>query len=437
MGPYLTKRYSSFFNQKGWKKVSSLIANGLAFLEKAFRSGKLGELSSFAIWESRHVLKLFPKESYLRFNDRTPLILSSASPTDFEFSGDIETHALEDGLRATRSLHDWRVLFVNDEGISFGCLSSDDTKLYKSDDGENTLIPIGEFPARIRSIFVSSTNTVFVCLSGSVLRSSDGGATFEECLRLASPVSIFRFNNGMTETSQGTLIIGEYGNVPEGRGWRSIAYLYFSDDDGRTWHRSDFLIRNGANKHVHVVRYSKSLDKILVADGDNKKRLWMVEETDGGRAEPSTVKWRLVTKRHIQKGGYTAVTDSNGKVFLGTDYLGGTNFIVESTDGHRFTAKVMPDPYRRNPVYNLIERRSRRGSEIWAISDSYISKRCLLMYSTDHGTSWNKFIEYDSATHECLLASSSIEPSDVLYFRFATKAKDNKDCVVLRIESVD
>ncbi len=97
----------------------------------------------------------------------------------------------------------------------------------------------------------------------------------------------------------------------------------------------------------------------------------------------------------------------------------------------------MPDPYRRNPVYNLIERRSRRGSEIWAISDSYISKRCLLMYSTDHGTSWNKFIEYDSATHECLLASSSIEPSDVLYFRFATKAKDNKDCVVLRIESVD
>ena len=79
----------------------------------------------------------------------------------------------------------------------------------------------------------------------------------------------------MTELPDKTLIIGEYGNVWENNRWRKSAYLYFSVDMGETWEKSDFLIKKGANKHVHIVKYSKLLDKIFVADGDNKKKLWI------------------------------------------------------------------------------------------------------------------------------------------------------------------
>src|SRR3972149_5121162 len=50
------------------------------------------------------------------------------------------------------------------------------------------------------------------------------------------------------------LIIGEYGNVWENNRWKQLAYVYFSSDNGETWERSDYLIGQGINKHVHMVK---------------------------------------------------------------------------------------------------------------------------------------------------------------------------------------
>ena len=123
---------------------------------------------------------------------------------------------------------------------------------------------IKSFPEKIKSIFISSQNTIFVCVEGAVYKSSDNGVSFIKSLDLGSPISFFRHNNGMTETPNKTLIIAEYGNIWENNTWRKLAYLYFSSDDGDTWERSDFLIDQGTNKHVHLVKYSRILNKVFI-----------------------------------------------------------------------------------------------------------------------------------------------------------------------------
>ena len=273
---------------------------------------------------------------------------------------------------------------------------------------------IKEFPKSIVSLFISSQQTIFVCVNGSVYKSLDSGSLFKKSLDLSSSESYFRRNYGMTETPDKTLLIGEYGNVWNQRTWRNLAYLYFSSDNGETWELSDFLLKQGANKHVHLVWYSKLLNKLIVTDGDNKKRLWVSDSLNS--IELNDPQWKLVNKFHIQMGGHTAIVESDGKILFGTDYMGGTNFLIESTDCEKFSKKIVPDPYRKSPIMQLLQRRSKKGIEIWALLPFCASNsRCLLMYTVDNGKSWNKVIEYSGITHGVQLIASSNEIPDALY----------------------
>ena len=56
----LTKQYSTLFEKKGMKKIFS-------FARDVYKSGKLREIISFAVWEMFHKLGLFPKKDYLVF----------------------------------------------------------------------------------------------------------------------------------------------------------------------------------------------------------------------------------------------------------------------------------------------------------------------------------------------------------------------------------
>lgn len=206
--------------------------------------------------------------------------------------------------------------------------------------------------------------------------------------------------------------------------------MYISSDDGKSWKRSDFLIEQKTNKHVHIVRYSKILDKLMVADGDNFKRLWLSAPLNDTSAEKPT--WKVVNRFHIQMGGYTSVVESDGKISFGTDYQGGTNFIVETTDGKKFTKRIIPDPYRRSPIDNMVLRKSKRGNEIWAnLPFSTSNSKCLLMYTADQGKSWNRVFEYNRSTHTVWLINSSTDLSNELYF--SVEDLTSKDRVVYRI----
>jgi len=418
----LTKQYSTLFEKKGMKRIFS-------FVQDVYRSGKLREIISFAVWEIFHKFRLFPKSDYLAFDQREAIKLDGKNLVNSEFDVTMNRFFADRGLHSVRCDLNWKLLYFYN-GEIFGCLYPDDCDLYKSMDGGKTVVLVNKFPERIKSIFISSQNTIFVSLKGSVYKSSNHGKSFEKTLDLGSPISFFRFNNAMTETPSRTLLAGEYGNIWDKTGWRKLAYIYISSDDGKSWKKSDFLIQKGTNKHVHIVRYSKLLDKLMVADGDNYKRLWLSESLNG--SDPENPNWKPVNKFHIQMGGYTSVVETGGKILFGTDYQGGTNFIVETKDGKKFAKMIIPDPYRRSPIDNMVLRKSKSGDEIWAnLPFSTANTKCLLMYSADHGKSWHKVFEYNRSTHTVWLINSSTEISDELYF--SIEDVRSKDRVVYRI----
>jgi len=423
MGRILTKRYSSLFKKKA--------QNPIRFAHDVFKSGKSREFLSFVVWEIFHKLGLFPKNRYLKINDGDVIQLSTARLNDPDFRESMEMFFKRKGLSLISTDHNWKRLFIGNDKQIFGSLYPDDTDLYKSIDNGKSVVLIEKFPEQIKSIFISSQNTVFVCVKGAVYKRSNNGNSFKKVLDLGSPESFFRHNNAMTETPDGTLIIGEYGNIWEENGWRKLAYLYYSSDDGETWDRSDFLIRRGTNKHVHLVKYSRLFNKVFMADGDNYKKLWVSEALKASDLRNGE-NWRPVNKFHIQMGGYTSMIESDDKILFGTDYQGGTNFLVETTDGENFYKKIVPDPYRRSPIINMVQRKSKNGDEIWAVLPySSDNTSCLLMYSKDGGESWNRVIEYSQATHHVSLRSSSNEVVDELYF--SIENLDNTNRVVYKI----
>lgn len=424
MGRELTKRYSALIEKKGVK-------NPILFARDIYEYGKLSELVSFAVWELFHKLRLFPKEKYLEFSDAEVFPLENERLSEDDFGERLGHSFRRRGLSITRCGHGWKLLFVNSNQDIFGCLYPDDRSLYRSIDHGSSVAFVKRFPESIKSIFISSQNTIFVCVKGTVYRGSDCGDSFEKSLDLGSQESFLRHNNAMTETSGGTLLIGEYGNVWGRNGWMKLAYLYFSFDNGATWERSDFLIEQGVNKHVHLVKYSKSLNKLFVADGDNKKKLW-VSDVSGSSDLRDPKRWKAVNRFHIQMGGYTSVVECDGKILFGTDYQGGTNFIVETRDGENFDKKIVPDPYRRSPIDNMVQRKSRKGNEIWAnLPYSTANTKCLLMYTVNGGRSWNRVIEYNRATHKVWLISSSNETADELYL--SIENLKNSDRVVYKV----
>ena len=419
----LTKQYSALFEKKGIGRLFS-------FVQDVYKSGKLREIVSFAVWEAFHLLKLFPKTDYLVFNNREAITLVKEELAGPEFSAKVTQFFEGHRMSAVRCDHNWKLLYIDNNGVMFGSLYQDDGDLYKSLDGGKSVFFVSKFSASIKSIFISRQNTIFVCVKGALHRSSDKGISFEKVLDLGSPISFLRFNNAMTETPDNTLWSGEYGNIWDKNGWRKLAFLYFSTDDGRTWEKSDFLIQQGANKHVHIVMYSKLLNKLMVADGDNHKRLWLSDPLN--ESDPNHLDWHAVNRFHIQMGGYTSVVENEGKVLFGTDYQGGTNFLVETADGRKFSKKVIPDPYRRSPIDNMILRKSGRGNEIWAnLPFSTPNTKCLLMYSADNGKSWTKVFEYNRSTHTVWLINASKDTADELYI--SVESSLNKERVVYRI----
>jgi hypothetical protein len=407
MGRDLTKRYSSVFE-------SHRLPQPLLFARDVYETGKWRELSSFLAWEVMHRLHLFPTCSYLRFTDREPLQLGAQQGSDYSAASEkVQEFFSGLGLRATICKDNWKLLWGHRDGQIIGCRYPNDNDLYESKDGQTALVQT--FPAPIKAIFVSGRRSTFVCVKGSVYRRAENTSRFDNVLPLTSPESFFRHNNGMTEGSNGTLVIGEYGNVWNDNRWKKLPFLYSSSDDGVTWTTSDFLLRQGTNKHVHVVKYSGLLGKMFVADGDNYKKLWVcdIAKAEDGR-EP---RWKAANRFHIQMGGYTSIVESDGKIFFGTDYQGGTNFIVESLDGRTFTRKIVPDPYRRSPVDNMVLRKAGDTAEIWAnLPYSSGASRCLLMLSKDLGSTWTKVAEYSRSTHVVWLISSSANVSSDVYF---------------------
>ena len=75
----------------------------------------------------------------------------------------------------------------------------------------------------------------------------------------------------------------------------------------------------------------------------------------------------------------------------------------------------------------LVQRKSKKGNEIWALLPySTSSTKSLLMYSSNGDKSWSKAIEYNNTNYGFQVISASKKIADVLYFSVRDKKNDNR-----------
>ena len=119
--------------------------------------------------------------------------------------------------------------------------------------------------------------------------------------------------------------------------------------------------------------------------------------------------------------------ETDQTVFFGSDYMGGTNFIISTRNGTDFCKTVLPDPFRRSPVMNMMARRTAQGCEIWALTYSCVaaSAKSLLMRSTDEGRSWQQMLVFNGLWQEVRLvnAVSAHEPDLFISISFFEEDK--------------
>lgn len=377
------------------------------------------EAISFVLWEVMYQLRFYQiNRRYVKFTET----VGSLVATETDLLGGLMPIQL--GLNNQKIDCqlvgvDWKYCFWGTDSVLWGCRFSSLTILYRSDDHSQSASAVYDFQQPIKSIYINRCNVLFVCTNGTLYKSHDQGFSFVQVLQLSTSISYFLFNNGMSELPDQTLVIGEYGSLWRDKTWKNLAFLYISTDGGDTWKTSDFLIQQGVNKHIHLLKYSRLLKALLLTDGDNKKQLWLNKSLIRLDRKSSRITdgWCLINKYHHQMGGYTSMAETEKEVLLGSDYLAGTNFIVSTTDGKLYDKRVLPDPYRRSPVMNMVTRKSSSGNEVWACSYSCLSAeaRSLLMYSKDGGNSWTRVIEFDGTRNKVRLISTSHEPTADLY----------------------
>jgi hypothetical protein len=168
----------------------------------------------------------------------------------------------------------WFIITESADGVFFGVTDDRPHVLQRADNLVSTPTELFEFNKPIFCVFISSSNRIFVATKGVVYLSKNGGSHFDPVLQLSDEDSTVWHNHGIDETPQG-LVIGEYANIIN-TGWtwdfyKQVAYLYVTHDDGESWRRFDYLIRTGA-KHIHLIKYSRRLARLLVTDGDKRKQ---------------------------------------------------------------------------------------------------------------------------------------------------------------------
>lgn len=377
---------------------------------ETWRQGKLTELLSFAVWEMMYKTGLY-KKKYVRFTETEPYVVTD------NFQEEL-TRFLTERYVVIEAEVNWKIL-AKEDSLTVGATHESNNTLICVDRETGCQVLLHAFESEICALFICSSKTLLVCLTnGEVFKTGPDyfeaiknfeQPGFEKCLELSNTQSSVRRKYAITETPHKTLLIGEYGNIlnAEER-WVNCAYFYVSANQGVTWNRSDFLIKNGINKHIHIIYYSELLNAIVMADGDNKKKLW-IGETD--TEDETSIHWRLINKYHFQTGGYISIAETGNELFFGSDYLGGTNFIIQTRDGRSFKKQVIPSPYRRCPVQELQVRSSdfsRNQTEIWALMYNPFAQftKSLLMVSGDNGKSWDRMIEYDASKYEISITSN-------------------------------
>ena len=434
MSYLLTDKYKDFVNLKGPKKTIFFLLNSLKFLGDIRKYGKFTELKSFLIWEIKSQLKIWKdylviknnKSQITADNNISKLILHS-NKSENESEIKFEFIKIETG---------WDKIYITHDNSIIGNTITKRNILFRGDKNGYITEKLYEFEDPIESIYINSNSVIFICSSGSIFRSEENGKNFRKVLTMSSRVSVFMFHVGMTEITPKILLIGEYSNIWDKKsGWKNASNLYISYDEGLNWESTNFLKKNGVNKHIHIIKYLKDHGILVLTDGDNKKQLWTITLNGNLNLKDYFLRvenWKLLTKKHIELGGYSAILELENRTILGTDYYGGTNFLVETNDFVKFNKKVIPNPYRRGFFECFIK----SNDIIWASihPPNFKNSKGLLMYRTIHSDIWYKLLEYDCNDCKIDIISKSLNEQNYLFFGIKNINK-NDDYSVYIIKS--
>jgi len=293
----------------------------------------------------------------------------------------------------------WFIITESADGMIFGATRDRPHVLLRVDNLSSTPTELFEFDKPIFCVFISSSKRIFVATKGVVYLSKNGGSHFDPVLQLSDDDSTVWHNHGIDETPRG-LVIGEYANIVASgtwNYWKSVAYLYSSHDDGESWHRFDYLVRTGA-KHVHLVKYSRRFDRLLITHGDKRKQSHWIGLIDQMR--PRDFKQARFDS-FAGGGGHTAFAETENATLLGTDYRIAPNSIICMRSSKDSNARMLPRPYRHSPVLNLFCMKCRAGTITFAYLYGGVCPRCqnALIYSDDDGEKWYRLIEFDNFVH--------------------------------------
>lgn len=256
---------------------------------------------------------------------------------------------------------------------------------------------IARFRPEVTAVHRLASGEILVCLVGGLCRLSKE-AEIAQVLALSTPTSFVR-PQCLVEDPFGRLIVGEYGNIRDSHGrWVSVAWIYWSEDQARSWQRSDVLIRAGVNKHVHAVALCPESNQLLVTTGDNLKWLWSAPLVGPHEMVSASVsRLRPASTRLMALGGYSAVAITPSTVYWGTDYWMGSNFISANTHlGQRQERRwKIQGRLRRNGIESMASLAGTNGYYVLAASVS--------QYRTEQAHTGLLAFDEDADTWTCLM----------------------------------
>jgi hypothetical protein len=223
----------------------------------------------------------------------------------------------------------------------------------------------------VRSIEVNGFLSNFVALAGRVYFVA-GGTLYSvtalsevrnENLQFSTKESTV-LDQGIARDNDGNLVVAEYKLDTSGV---SGALLYLLRAGDTHWTTIDTLARQ-VDKHCHIVFFDPSSQFFYVTCGDNRK---ILATLDLKGQEPTI---RIVSDSAGRTGGYLSAVPWEGGFLCGTDYTGGTNFLVFIRGDRIVRKEVLHKPFRRSVVSSMAA--ARGGLLFAAWNKGYLPECC-------------------------------------------------------------
>jgi hypothetical protein len=214
----------------------------------------------------------------------------------------------------------------------------------------------------VRIMEVDGFLSNFVPLAGRIYFVVDGilySVTAESDIRkenlLFSAKESTILDQGIARDNDGNLVIAEYKHDKSGE---SGALLYVLRARDAHWTTIDTLARR-VDKHCHIVFFDPTSRIFYVTCGDSRKMLAKLDL----KGQKATVE--IVSDGAGKTGGYMCAVPWEGGFLCGTDYTGGTNFLVLIRGGRIVRKEVLRKPFRRSIVTSMVAARDRLLFAAW------------------------------------------------------------------------